>query len=179
MTSLSGFPFGMVGMITPHLVLYEKTADPRLLETIEIMALLVLVFGTTTTSDEGHPHLLSKGKDSRLLQIPEVDILLSQRFPIVATVPLHFLCMNVTREDLMIGILRIPNLDLVHPPGYGKTMTEFPLVTTLNTGADLPRHLVILLITVVLAIHPQPADTGADRKALPDQLPPFPMMVIQ
>ena len=127
MTFLNGFPFGMVGMITLHLVQYETTADLRLLETIEIMGLLVLVFGTMTTSDEDHPHLLSKGKGSHLLQIPEVGILLSPRSPIVAMVLLHSLYMNATKDDLMIGILRTPSLDLALPPGYEKTMTEFPL----------------------------------------------------
>lgn len=126
MTFLSGFLLGMVGMITPRLVLYETIAGPLLLGTIAIMD-LVLVFGITTTLDEDHPHLLSKGKDLPLLQTSEVGILLSQMFPIVAMVPLHRLYTNATREDLMIGILRIPNPDLVHLQGSGKIMIEFLL----------------------------------------------------
>jgi hypothetical protein len=127
MTFLSGFPHGKVGMITPRLVQYETIAGPLLLlGTIAIMDLLVLVFGITTTLGEDHPHLLSKGKDLPL-QSSEVGILLSQMFPIVATVPLHLLYTTATREDLMTGILRIPSLDLVHLPGLGKIMIEFLL----------------------------------------------------
>lgn len=115
MTFLSGFLLGMVGMITLRLVQYVTIAGPLLLGTIAIM--LVLVFVITTTLDEDRPHLLSKGKDLPLLQTSEVGILLSQMFPIVAMVPLRLLSTNATREDLMTGILRIPNPDLVHLPG--------------------------------------------------------------
>lgn len=127
MIFLRGFLLGKVGMITLRLVQYETIAGPLLLGTIAITDLLVLVFGTTTTLGEDHPHLLSKGKGLPLLQTSEVGILLSQMFPIVAMVPLHLLYTNATREDLMTDILRIPSLDLVHLPGSEKIMIEFLL----------------------------------------------------
>jgi len=124
MTFLSGFLLGMVGMITPRLVLCETIAGPRLLGIIAIMDLLVLVFGIMTTLDEDHPHLLSKGRDSPLLRTSEAVILPSQMFPIVPMVPPNLLYTNATREDLMTDILRIPNLGLVRLPGLGMIMIE-------------------------------------------------------